>query len=76
MRSWLAAALFVLTTGSGCTTVIIGKPPPCPAPTTAADHQLQGLYAAGLIRPGDPLDRELGAQENYCDSIDSLRGEL
>ena len=61
---------------AGCTTIVLGKPIPCPSPTEAASAQLEQLYVSGVLKDGDPLAHELGEMERYCDYIDKLRGDL
>ena len=76
-RAGARSLLAVLLAGSaGCVTVVLGKPTPCPAPSEAADVQLEELYASGVLKDEDPLAHDLGAWERYCDYIDELRGDL
>ncbi len=66
----------LLAAAVACVTVVLGKPAPCPAPTEEADAQIARLHALGMIRDDDPLARDLGEWERYCDYIDRLRGDL
>ena len=72
----LAAVLAVAVTSSGCITVVLGKPLPCPTTEEAADFQLNKLYRSGHIVPGDPVFMELAENERYCNYIDRLRGDF
>ena len=66
----LTGVLLAGAVGTSCTTVVLGKPLPCPVPTEATDAELQALPQDSAIL------KELGEYERYCDYIDALRGDL
>lgn len=68
MRRWLSLFLLATMLSTGCLSINVGKPPPCPHWSDAAREE-----ARDAIKGRPALEHELGRWALYCEGIDEMR---